>query len=51
VGQIAGTLERLLLDADLRQSLSEKGRERSTHFSWEKASEMTLRILSEVAAE
>ncbi len=42
-------LERLVLDAGLRQDLRERGLERATRFSWERAAaERTLAVLEEV---
>jgi len=50
VGGIAAKIRELVEDSELRASLIQKGLERSKQFSWQAASERTLRILSEVAA-
>ena len=39
---IAGALQRLLTDDDLRAELSRRGRERAARFSWRRAAEQTL---------
>jgi glycosyltransferase involved in cell wall biosynthesis len=50
IDEIAAKLEQLVSDEELRRSLAARGLERSELFSWQKASDATLRILSEVAA-
>ena len=50
VREIAASIEKIVNDDGLRQSLSAKGLIRSTNFSWENASAATIRILQEVAA-
>ncbi len=50
VRAIASALHMVLLDRESRRSLAERGLLRSKRFSWKTTSEMTLQILSEVAA-
>jgi glycosyltransferase involved in cell wall biosynthesis len=42
VKQIAEGLAAVLTNADLRESLRERGRRRAAHFSWEKTAQMTV---------
>jgi glycosyltransferase involved in cell wall biosynthesis len=48
VDAIAGALERLLSDAQLRQKLGEEGRRRATDFTWDRAAEQTLAVLRRI---
>jgi glycosyltransferase involved in cell wall biosynthesis len=43
-------LKRALLDPDLRDSLSRKGRENAARFSWDKAARETMDIYRRVVA-
>jgi len=47
--QIGAAIENVVLDDELRLRLSKKGLQRSRGFSWKRASDETLRILSLVA--
>jgi glycosyltransferase involved in cell wall biosynthesis len=47
---IADAITRVLLDADLRRTLVERGSARVRHFSWERAAKATFEIYREVAA-
>jgi glycosyltransferase involved in cell wall biosynthesis len=48
VDAIAGALERLLSDAQLRQKLGEEGKRRAADFTWDKAAEQTLAVLRRI---
>jgi glycosyltransferase involved in cell wall biosynthesis len=48
VDAIAGALERLLSDAQLRKRLGDEGRRRAADFTWDKAAEQTLAILHRI---
>ncbi len=48
VDAIAGALERLLSDAQLRQKLGEEGKQRAADFTWEKAADQTLAVLRRI---
>jgi glycosyltransferase involved in cell wall biosynthesis len=48
VDAIAGALERLLVDADLRQKLGDEGRRRATSYTWTRAAELTLGVLRRI---
>jgi glycosyltransferase involved in cell wall biosynthesis len=50
VDAIAGGLERLLADAQLRQKLGDEGRRRSAGFTWDRAAEQTLTVLRRIGA-
>jgi glycosyltransferase involved in cell wall biosynthesis len=50
IHDIATAIERIVANDDLRQRLSALGLARSRNYSWQKASDATYRILSEVAA-
>jgi glycosyltransferase involved in cell wall biosynthesis len=50
VDDIAGALEKLLSDADLRNTMGEVGKERAAGFTWEKAAASTLEILRRIGA-
>ena len=47
--EIASALLTLLRDASLRARLSEKGRERSQQFSWDKSARLTFELLKNVS--
>jgi glycosyltransferase involved in cell wall biosynthesis len=47
---IANGMARILSNAELRESLSRKGIERSSHFSWDICAKSTLTLLESVAA-
>jgi glycosyltransferase involved in cell wall biosynthesis len=48
VDAIAGALERLLSDAQLRQKLGDEGKRRAADFTWDKAAEQTLAVLRRI---
>jgi len=48
---IANGMARILSNSELRESLSRKGLERSSHFSWDLCTKSTLALLEEVAAQ
>jgi glycosyltransferase involved in cell wall biosynthesis len=48
VNAIAGGLERLLSDEQLRQKLGEEGRRRAANFTWERAAEQTMAVLRDI---
>ena len=48
VDAIAGALERLLSDQQLRQRLGEEGKRRAAHFTWARAAEQTLEVLRRI---
>jgi glycosyltransferase involved in cell wall biosynthesis len=48
VDAIAGALERLLSDAELRQKLGQEGKHRASGFTWARAAEQTLEILHRI---
>src|ERR1700674_899393 len=48
VDAIAGGLERLLSDSQLRQKLGDEGRRRARDFTWDKAAEQTLAVLRRI---
>jgi glycosyltransferase involved in cell wall biosynthesis len=48
VDAIAGALERLLSDAQLRRKLGEEGKHRAADFTWEKAADQTLAVLRRI---
>ena len=48
VDAIAGALERLLSDAQLRQKLGEEGKRRAADFTWGKAADQTLAVLRRI---
>jgi glycosyltransferase involved in cell wall biosynthesis len=48
VDAIAGALEQLLSDAELRQKLGEEGKRRSADFTWDRAAEQTLEVLRRI---
>ena len=43
--EIAGAIERLLIDVNLRQHLMVEGKERLNEFAWEKCAQETLRVM------
>jgi glycosyltransferase involved in cell wall biosynthesis len=47
---IAGAITRVMSDPELRQKLSERGRERAHMFSWESAARATMRVYQECSA-
>ncbi len=49
VDAIAGALERLLSDEQLRKKLGEEGKRRAANFTWDRAAEQTLEILHRIA--
>ena len=49
VDAIAGALERLLSDAQLRQKLGDEGKRRAADFTWDRAAEETLAVLRRIA--
>jgi glycosyltransferase involved in cell wall biosynthesis len=49
VDAIAGALEKVLADADLRQKLAETGRRRAAAFTWEQAAASTVEVLRRIA--
>jgi glycosyltransferase involved in cell wall biosynthesis len=51
VDAIAGAMERLLSDAELRQKLGEEGKRRASGFTWARAAEQTLEILRKIGTE
>ena len=48
VNAIAGALERLLSDEQLRHKLGEEGKRRAANFTWDRAAEQTLEVLQEI---
>jgi glycosyltransferase involved in cell wall biosynthesis len=48
--ELEAAIERLLNDAELRQSLIERGRKRAGEFRWDMAAEKTLAVLREVSS-
>ena len=48
VNAIAGALERLLSDEQLRQRLGEEGKRRAATFTWDRAAEQTLAVLHDI---
>lgn len=50
VDDMADKLKRALLDADLRESLAQKGKENARNFSWDKAARETMDIYRKVVA-
>jgi glycosyltransferase involved in cell wall biosynthesis len=50
VDDMAETLRRALLDASLRDSLTEKGRQNAARFTWDKAARETMDIYKKVVA-
>jgi glycosyltransferase involved in cell wall biosynthesis len=48
VDGIAGALERLLSDAQLRQKLGDEGKRRAADFTWDKAADQTLAVLRRI---
>jgi glycosyltransferase involved in cell wall biosynthesis len=48
VDAIAGALERLLSDEQLRQHLGSEGKRRAADFTWARASEQTLEVLRRI---
>jgi glycosyltransferase involved in cell wall biosynthesis len=48
VNAIAGGLERLLSDRQLRQKLGEEGKRRAASFTWARAAEETLQVLHQI---
>ncbi len=48
VDAIAGALERLLADSDLRQRLGDEGRRRAASYTWTRAAELTLGVLRRI---
>ncbi|MCX6765897.1 MAG: glycosyltransferase family 1 protein [Candidatus Moranbacteria bacterium] len=48
VGDIAMVMKNVLLNRHLRDTLSERGKERAKHFSWEKFGEKVLNIIEEL---
>jgi glycosyltransferase involved in cell wall biosynthesis len=51
VEEIAGAMERVLTDQDLRAELSRRGRERARLFTWERCAQETLKVYEEVYKE
>jgi glycosyltransferase involved in cell wall biosynthesis len=51
VQEIAGAMERVLTDQDLRAELSRRGRERAKLFTWERCAQETLKVYEEVYKE
>ena len=43
------TIDRLLSDEELRQTLSEKARNRARDFSWDETAAQTLEVIKDVA--
>lgn len=50
VDDIAAKLKRALLDSDLRELLTQKGKENASRFSWDKAARETMDIYRKVVA-
>jgi glycosyltransferase involved in cell wall biosynthesis len=50
VDAIAGALERLLSDGQLRQKLGDEGKRRAAEFTWDRAAEQTLAVLRRIGA-
>jgi len=50
IDSIAGALERLLSDAQLRQKLGDEGKRRAADFTWDRAAEQTLGVLRRIGA-
>ena len=50
VDSIAGAMERLLSDAQLRQKLGDEGKRRAADFTWDRAAEQTLGVLRQIGA-
>jgi glycosyltransferase involved in cell wall biosynthesis len=50
VSEMAEAMGRVLADQALRNQLAEKGRAQSRRFTWEEASDLTLRVYREVLA-
>ena len=48
VEEIADGIQRVLLDQALMSSLTNKGFQQASHFSWERAARETLRVFEEV---
>jgi glycosyltransferase involved in cell wall biosynthesis len=48
VDAIAGALEQLLSDPELRQKLGEEGKRRAADFTWDRAAEQTLEVLRRI---
>ena len=48
VDAIAGGLERLLSDSQLRQKLGDEGRRRAADFTWDRAADQTLAVLRRI---
>ena len=48
IDAIAGALERLLADSDLRQKLGDEGRRRAAGYTWTRAAELTLGVLRRI---
>lgn len=48
VDAIAGALERLLSDTQLRKKLGDEGKRRAAEFTWDKAAEQTLAVLRRI---
>lgn len=48
VDSIVATLERIVSDRDLRETLSKRGRDRAPEFSWTKASQLTYDVYRQV---
>jgi glycosyltransferase involved in cell wall biosynthesis len=51
VDEIAGALERLLTDQQLRQKLGAEGKRRAANFTWARAAEQTLAVLRKMQSE
>jgi glycosyltransferase involved in cell wall biosynthesis len=49
VNAIAGAIRKLMNDSTLRATLSQKGQERASAFTWRDTARQTLRIYQEVA--
>jgi glycosyltransferase involved in cell wall biosynthesis len=49
VNAIAGALERLLSDDQLRHKLGEEGKRRAANYTWDRAAAQTLEILHQIA--
>ena len=50
VDAIAGALERLLSDGQLRQKLGDEGKRRAADFTWDRAAEQTLAVLRRIGS-
>jgi glycosyltransferase involved in cell wall biosynthesis len=51
VEAMASAMEKVLTDAALRQTLSERGLERARAFTWERMARLTIEVYQEVSSE